>query len=89
MHRLFERIAKTYRREQWDPLLRPLLATWYSGAQQMGDVELSVRLLFEMLGHGMALQHLSVVCEIESVLVQASRHRMTTRIRPRTTYWPS
>ncbi|KAF9460741.1 Gryzun, putative trafficking through golgi-domain-containing protein [Collybia nuda] len=49
--RFFERIAKTYRREKWGPLLRPLLSTWYSCAQQLGDVDLSVRLLVEMLGH--------------------------------------
>ncbi|KAL6305207.1 Gryzun, putative trafficking through golgi-domain-containing protein [Sparassis latifolia] len=51
--RFFERIAKTYRREKWESLLQPLLSTWYACAQQMGDVELSIRLLFEMLGHGM------------------------------------
>ncbi|KAG7449712.1 uncharacterized protein BT62DRAFT_1002032 [Guyanagaster necrorhizus] len=50
--RFFERIAKTYRRENWDPMLRPLLTTWYACVQQLGDVELSVRLLIEMLGHG-------------------------------------
>lgn len=50
--RFFERIAKTYRRERWGTLLRPLLATWYKCAQQLGDVELSVRLLVEMLAHG-------------------------------------
>ncbi|KAI0943837.1 hypothetical protein AcV7_001818 [Taiwanofungus camphoratus] len=54
--RFFERIAKTYRRERWDSLLCPLLSTWYSCAQQMGDTELSVRLLFEMLGHGVRTQ---------------------------------
>ncbi|KAK0486236.1 Foie gras liver health family 1-domain-containing protein [Armillaria novae-zelandiae] len=50
--RFFERIAKTYRRENWDPMLRPLLTTWYACVQQLGDVELSIRLLIEMLGHG-------------------------------------
>ena len=50
--RFFERIAKTYRHEKWADMLRPLLETWYSCAQQLGDVELSVRLLVEMLGHG-------------------------------------
>ena len=50
--RFFERIAKTYRKEQWDVVLRPLLSIWYSCAQQTGNVELSVRLLLEMLGHG-------------------------------------
>ncbi|TFK74712.1 hypothetical protein BDN72DRAFT_812681 [Pluteus cervinus] len=48
--RFFERIAKTYRREQWDPMLRPLLSTWYACAQRLGDVELSIKLLIEMLG---------------------------------------
>ena len=50
--RFFERIAKTYRREKWNDLLRPLLATWYACAQQLGDVELGIRLLLEMMGHG-------------------------------------
>ncbi|KAF7315077.1 hypothetical protein MIND_00021900 [Mycena indigotica] len=50
--RFFERIAKNYRRERWGSLLRPLLATWYACARQMGDVELSIRLLIEMLGYG-------------------------------------
>ena len=50
--RFFERIAKTYRRERWGTLLRPLLTTWYRCAQRLGDVELSVRILVEMLAHG-------------------------------------
>ncbi|OBZ70000.1 Trafficking protein particle complex subunit 11 [Grifola frondosa] len=50
--RFFERIAKTYRREKWVSLLRPLLSQWYACAQQLGDMELSVRLLVEMLGYG-------------------------------------
>ncbi|KAI0365604.1 hypothetical protein BV20DRAFT_1056347 [Pilatotrama ljubarskyi] len=50
--RFFERIAKTYRRESWESLLHPLLSQWYACAQQLGDVELSVRLLVEMLGWG-------------------------------------
>ncbi|KAF7321602.1 hypothetical protein MKEN_00681300 [Mycena kentingensis (nom. inval.)] len=50
--RFFERIAKSYRRERWKLLLQPLLSTWYKCAQQMGDVELSIRLLVEMLGYG-------------------------------------
>ncbi|KIY69509.1 hypothetical protein CYLTODRAFT_372663 [Cylindrobasidium torrendii FP15055 ss-10] len=48
--RFFERIAKTYRRESWDTMLRPLLTTWYSCVQQLGDVELSIKLLLEMMG---------------------------------------
>ncbi|KAI0776280.1 Gryzun, putative trafficking through golgi-domain-containing protein [Trametes elegans] len=50
--RFFERIAKTYRRESWESLLHPLLSQWYACAQQLGDVDLSVRLLVEMLGYG-------------------------------------
>lgn len=33
-------------------MLRPLLLTWYSCAKQLRDVELSIKLLIEMLGHG-------------------------------------
>ncbi|KAI0343684.1 hypothetical protein BDW22DRAFT_1328221 [Trametopsis cervina] len=50
--KFFERIAKTYRRENWDTMLRPLLTTWYACAQQLGDMELGVQLLVEMLAHG-------------------------------------
>ncbi|TCD61939.1 hypothetical protein EIP91_007679 [Steccherinum ochraceum] len=53
--RFFERIAKTYRREKWDAMLRPLLSTWYACAQQLGDMELSVHLLLEMLGHRLVI----------------------------------
>ena len=60
--RFFERIAKTYRREKWDAMLRPLLATWYACAQQLGDVELSVQLLLEMLGHRKSLTASSTRC---------------------------
>ncbi|KAI0687431.1 Gryzun, putative trafficking through golgi-domain-containing protein [Cytidiella melzeri] len=52
--KFFERIAKTYRRESWDVMLRPLLKTWYACAQQLGDMELSVQLLLEMLAYGPA-----------------------------------
>jgi hypothetical protein len=50
--RFFERIAKTYRKEKWDDILRPLLSTWYACAQKLGDVELMVTLLVEMIGYG-------------------------------------
>ncbi|TFK50937.1 hypothetical protein OE88DRAFT_1726063 [Heliocybe sulcata] len=53
--RFFERIAKTYRRESWGSMMGPLLSTWYRCAQQLGDVELSVKLLIEMIGHGSEL----------------------------------
>ncbi|KAF9486045.1 hypothetical protein BDN70DRAFT_870556 [Pholiota conissans] len=48
--RFFERIAKTYRREKWGAMLVPLLSTWYACAQQLGDVELSIKLLIEIMG---------------------------------------
>ncbi|KAG2016097.1 glutathione transferase omega-1 [Coprinopsis cinerea AmutBmut pab1-1] len=49
--RFLERIAKTYRKEGWYLMLRPLLAKWYHCAQQMPDVNLSIKLLLEMMGH--------------------------------------
>lgn len=52
--RFFERIARTYRREHWGLMLRPLLTTWYACAKQLGDVELSIRLLLEMMGCGVS-----------------------------------
>ena len=39
-------------------MLRPLLVTWYACAQQLGDVELSIKLLVEMLGHGKSSRRL-------------------------------
>ncbi|KAI6095077.1 Foie gras liver health family 1-domain-containing protein [Pisolithus sp. B1] len=47
--RFLERIAKTYRREKWSTLLRPLYTAWYACTQKLGDVELSVKLLVEMI----------------------------------------
>ena len=59
--RFLERIAKTYRRERWESILHPLLSQWYMSAQKMGGVDLSVKLLVEMLGHGtpLAMQDVS------------------------------
>lgn len=51
-NRFFERITKTYRREKWNAMLRPLFPTWYACAKKLGDVELTVRLLVEMIGYG-------------------------------------
>ncbi|KAG5219790.1 Trafficking protein particle complex [Salix suchowensis] len=57
------RIAQTYYdsgkfdmavREKWGSMLRPLLSTWYSCAQRLEDVELSVKLLVEMMGYDVA-----------------------------------
>ncbi|KAG8904617.1 hypothetical protein FRB99_001414, partial [Tulasnella sp. 403] len=47
--RFFERIAKTYRREQWGSMLRSILLMWYDCARHLGDVELTIKLLFELL----------------------------------------
>ena len=33
-------------------MLRPLFPTWYTCAKKLGDVELTVRLLVEMIGYG-------------------------------------
>jgi len=56
LHRFYERIAKTYRREQWGSLLQPLLSGWLACAQVLEDDELRVRLLVETLGHGWLVQ---------------------------------
>ena len=53
--RFFERIAKTYRRERWCSTQLPLFVTWHKCAQTLGDVELSVKILVEMLANGMHL----------------------------------
>ena len=74
--RFFERIAKTYRKERWDVVLRPLLTIWYSCAQQTGNVELSVQLLLEMLGHGKAQDYLlPFYCQVVSRRVRARYRR--------------
>ncbi|QRV97868.1 trafficking protein particle complex subunit 11 [Ceratobasidium sp. AG-Ba] len=54
--KFFERIAKTYRTERWTKLLRPALALWYECARNLADIELSVRILLEMLVPGMTSQ---------------------------------
>ncbi|TDL16121.1 hypothetical protein BD410DRAFT_647647 [Rickenella mellea] len=52
--RFFERISRTYRREQWMSMLKPLLASWYGCAQKLSDTELCVKLLLEMLAQGVS-----------------------------------
>lgn len=59
--RFFERIAKTYRREKWNAMLRPLFPTWYACAKKSGDVEMTVRLLVEMIGYGACVPGFVVV----------------------------
>ncbi|GAB1526652.1 hypothetical protein RhiTH_009824 [Rhizoctonia solani] len=51
--KFFERIARTYRTERWTELLRPALALWYDCARHLADIELSLRILSEMLVPGM------------------------------------
>ena len=87
--RFFERIAKTYRRESWEPLLHPLLSQWYKRAQQLGDVDLSVRLLAEMRLWSVgpllspSSQH-ALMCDPH----QARMHLQMTSMRCRRTHWP-
>ncbi|KAG6332551.1 hypothetical protein ID866_6536 [Astraeus odoratus] len=50
--RFFERIAKTYRREKWNAMLRHLFTAWYACAQKLGDIKLTVQLLVEMIAYG-------------------------------------
>ncbi|KAH7329744.1 Foie gras liver health family 1-domain-containing protein [Rhizoctonia solani] len=52
--KFFERIARTYRTERWAELLRPALTLWYDCAKHLSDIELSLRVLAEMLVPGMA-----------------------------------
>lgn len=33
-------------------MLKPLLSTWYACARELGAVDVSVKILVEMLGHG-------------------------------------
>lgn len=60
--RFFDRIAKTYKTERWDPLLVPILSMWYNCARQLGDTDLMVRLLVNMLTPG-ARSQCFICCE--------------------------
>lgn len=53
--RFFERIAKSYRKERWGTMLKPILSIWYACARQMGDIESTVRLLIEMMSCGIVV----------------------------------
>ncbi|KAG7091150.1 hypothetical protein E1B28_010203 [Marasmius oreades] len=68
--RFFERMAKTYRKEQWRSLLVPLLSTWYACAERLGDVDLCVRLLVEMLGYGIDGSEFEDLEDVESRLMR-------------------
>ncbi|KAF8514641.1 Foie gras liver health family 1-domain-containing protein [Hysterangium stoloniferum] len=53
--KFFERIAKTYRKEEWGIMLKPVLSTWYTCSRQVGDVDSAVKLLIEMMCCGNAM----------------------------------
>jgi hypothetical protein len=48
--RFFDRIAKTYQRERWDPIVANIRSLWYECAQRTGAVEVAARLLLETMG---------------------------------------
>jgi len=50
--KFYERIAKIYKREHWDTLLRPVLSEWYTSCRQTGDIDTAAKLLVEMLCYG-------------------------------------
>jgi 3,4-dihydroxy-2-butanone 4-phosphate synthase len=50
--RFFERMAKTSRKDKWGRILRPILVMWYECAKRLGETELCVRLLMEMISSG-------------------------------------
>lgn len=73
--RFFERIAKTYRREQWGTMLHSILLMWYDCARHLSDVELTVRLLFELLAPGVAInseERLTYQGDLDAILKNSS-----------------
>lgn len=48
-------------------MLLPLLSTWYACAQQLGDMELSVQLLIEMLAHGTCFCYNRYLCTYDNL----------------------
>lgn len=61
--RFFERIARTYRKERWGAMLKPILSMWYACTRQLGDVDGSVRLLIEMICSG-TRRYVAFVCRL-------------------------
>lgn len=50
--RFFERIADTFKRNRWSPIVRQIRSLWYECAQKTGQVESAVTLLIEMMCPG-------------------------------------
>jgi hypothetical protein len=67
--RFFERIAKTYRREKWGTMLRPLLETWKACSKQLDDLDTTVRLLVELLAYGDGTSHLVPLLSLYKSLI--------------------
>lgn len=47
--KFFERITRAYHKEEWKPMLNPLLSMWYSSAKEVGNADACVRLLIERM----------------------------------------
>ncbi|KAG9008676.1 hypothetical protein FRB90_008778 [Tulasnella sp. 427] len=73
--RFFERIAKTYRREHWGSMLHSILLMWYDCARHLKDVELTVRLLYELLAPGVTIdekERTTYEGDLDSILQNSS-----------------
>jgi hypothetical protein len=72
--RFFERISPTYNLEKWGLVSRTLLKTWYACSQQLGNVNMSVRLLLQLItkASGAYLERLILVEFAKSGLWSAS-----------------
>lgn len=66
MRRFFERMAKTSRKDKWGRILRPILVMWYECAKRLGERELCVRLLMEMIASGVLLSFYDRVEGVET-----------------------
>ena len=54
-HRFFERMMKSFKREQWGPIVWEIDNLWYDCAQRTGEVETAARLLFDLMSSGKPL----------------------------------
>lgn len=50
--KFLERIAKSYRREQWNSMLSSILKVWHACACETGDIATIISLVIEMACHG-------------------------------------
>lgn len=50
--RFCQRIAKTYKKENWNPVLRAIRDIWYEAARLTGSVESAATLLLDMMSPG-------------------------------------